>query len=189
MVSASEVRSIKVKVVDKETLSPIKGVVIYYLLETVGVNKILGFIPALGGSLFRYRVIEEYNTGLTNTRIRQNIDFTILVAYYCDSLFNDFMKSIFHLSLVFLLIVFVGCNNAKDQSSQNPNIILIMADDMGYECLSCNGSTSYQTPVLDKLAEGGIRFTHCISQPLCTPSRVKIMTGQYNFRNYGNGYC
>jgi arylsulfatase A len=59
-----------------------------------------------------------------------------------------------------------------------------MADDMGYECLGANGSTSYKTPVLDGLASKGIRFTNCISQPLCTPSRVKIMTGKYNYRNY-----
>ncbi len=65
-----------------------------------------------------------------------------------------------------------------------PNIILIMADDLGYECLGCYGSTSYKTPVLDELARTGIRFDHCYSQPLCTPSRVQIMTGQYNFRNY-----
>ncbi len=59
-----------------------------------------------------------------------------------------------------------------------------MADDLGYECLSSYGSLSYQTPHLDKLAQTGVRFTHCYSQPLCTPSRVQIMTGQYNFRNY-----
>jgi arylsulfatase A len=59
-----------------------------------------------------------------------------------------------------------------------------MADDMGYECLSCNGSTEYLTPNLDRLAAEGIRFEHCYSQPLCTPSRVKIMTGQFNYRNY-----
>ncbi len=61
-----------------------------------------------------------------------------------------------------------------------------MADDLGYECLGCYGSKSYKTPVLDKLAATGMRFEHCYSQPLCTPSRVKIMTGQYNFRNYVN---
>ena len=67
---------------------------------------------------------------------------------------------------------------------ERPNIILIMADDLGYECLSAYGSASYQTPELDRLAESGMRFTHCYSQPLCTPSRVQIMTGRYNFRNY-----
>ncbi|MBJ6366898.1 sulfatase-like hydrolase/transferase [Snuella sp. CAU 1569] len=59
-----------------------------------------------------------------------------------------------------------------------------MADDMGYECLSSNGSIAYNTPNLDHLASNGIRFSKCISQPLCTPSRVKIMTGLYNYRNY-----
>jgi arylsulfatase A len=65
-----------------------------------------------------------------------------------------------------------------------PNIILMMSDDMGYECLSCNGALSYQTPHLDELAKNGIRFTNAYSQPLCTPSRVKIMTGRYNSENY-----
>ncbi len=69
-------------------------------------------------------------------------------------------------------------------SKTRPNIVLIMADDLGYECLGCYGSTSYKTPVLDELAHTGIRFDHGYSQPLCTPSRVQIMTGQYNFRNY-----
>ncbi len=83
--------------------------------------------------------------------------------------------------LIFLLIVVL---TACKENEQPPNIVLIMADDMGYECLGCNGSTEYATPNLDRLAENGIRFEHCYSQPLCTPSRVKIMTGQYNFRNY-----
>ena len=65
-----------------------------------------------------------------------------------------------------------------------PNIILIMADDLGYECLGANGSTHYKTPRLDAMAHEGMRFTHAYSQPLCTPSRVQIMTGKYNFRNY-----
>ena len=65
-----------------------------------------------------------------------------------------------------------------------PNIVLIMADDMGYEALSVNGSEACQSPNLDKLAAGGVRFTNCFAQPLCTPSRAKIMTGQYNVRNY-----
>ena len=65
-----------------------------------------------------------------------------------------------------------------------PNVILIMADDLGYETLGTYGSASYKTPVLDELAATGMKFNHCYSQPLCTPSRVQIMTGQYNFRNY-----
>jgi len=59
-----------------------------------------------------------------------------------------------------------------------------MADDLGYECLGANGGTSYHTPFLDELAKTGVRFDHCHSQPLCTPSRVQIMTGMNNIRNY-----
>ncbi len=77
-----------------------------------------------------------------------------------------------------------SCHLLKNRQKRKPNIILIMADDLGYEGLGCYGSLSYQTPNLDRLAKTGVRFTHCFSQPLCTPSRVQIMTGQYNFRNY-----
>ncbi len=69
-------------------------------------------------------------------------------------------------------------------AAEKPNIILIMADDVGYECFGCYGSRQYQTPNIDGLARRGMRFEHCYSQPLCTPSRVKIMTGRYNARNY-----
>ncbi len=73
---------------------------------------------------------------------------------------------------------------AAASSAGRPNIVLIMADDLGYETIGANGGTSYRTPVLDAMAERGIRFEHCHAQPLCTPSRVKIMTGIYNVRNY-----
>jgi arylsulfatase A len=65
-----------------------------------------------------------------------------------------------------------------------PNIILVMADDMGYECISANGGKSYQTPTFERIADEGMRFSNCYSQPVCTPSRNKIMTGKYNWRNY-----
>ena len=67
---------------------------------------------------------------------------------------------------------------------KKPNIILILADDIGYECMGANGGQSYKTPALDKMAAAGLRFDHCYSQPLCTPSRVQAMTGIYNVRNY-----
>ena len=70
------------------------------------------------------------------------------------------------------------------QKNQRTNIVLIMVDDFGYECLNCNGGTSYKTPIIDKTAAQGLRFTNCHSNPVCTPTRVKIMTGKYNFRNY-----
>lgn len=82
----------------------------------------------------------------------------------------------------FSFLALVTCNKNKTKSM--PNVILIMADDMGYECLSCYGSLAYKTPVLDSLASHGMLFGQCHSQPLSTPSRVKLMTGLYNYRNY-----
>lgn len=69
-------------------------------------------------------------------------------------------------------------------SEVRPNIVLIMADDFGYECVGANGCVAYATPRLDELARTGMRFEHCHVQPLCTPTRVQLMTGQYNDRNY-----
>ena len=82
-----------------------------------------------------------------------------------------------------------SCTSLSDRlagktPARKPNIVFIMADDIGCEVLGCYGGTSYKTPNLDKLAETGIRFTHCYSSPVCAPSRVKIMTGRYGFRNY-----
>ena len=73
---------------------------------------------------------------------------------------------------------------AEQRPDKRPNIILIMADDFGYECVTCNGGQSYRTPRLDAMAAGGMRFTQCHSQPVCTPTRVQIMTGRCNSRNY-----
>jgi arylsulfatase A len=73
---------------------------------------------------------------------------------------------------------------AAAANSSKPNIILIMADDLGYETIGANGGESYKTPNLDRLAAGGMRFERCQVQPLCTPTRVQLMTGMSNARNY-----
>lgn len=67
---------------------------------------------------------------------------------------------------------------------RRPNVLMILSDDLGFECLSCYGSLSYRTPNLDRFASQGVRFTHGYAQPLCTPTRVQLMTGQYNDRNW-----
>ena len=72
----------------------------------------------------------------------------------------------------------------RPAAGRRPNVILIMADDMGYEALACNGGTSFATPLFDRMTAEGMRFTNCYAQPVCTPSRVKIMTGRSNARNY-----
>ena len=89
------------------------------------------------------------------------------------------------LRFVIAILCFVLCCSARYvPAADRPNIVLIMADDMGYEALSSNGSLDYQTPYLDGLAAQGFRFEHCYSQPICTPTRVKLMTGLSNRRNY-----
>lgn len=82
-----------------------------------------------------------------------------------------------------ILTAIAGSTPAAD-SATRPNVVLIMADDLGFETIGANGGTSYPTPVLDQLAATGMRFTNCFAQPLCTPTRVQLMTGQYNIRNY-----
>lgn len=71
-----------------------------------------------------------------------------------------------------------------DAQASKPNLILIMADDLGYETLGCNGGESYATPHLDRMAAEGVRFANCYVQPVCTPTRVELMTGMSNVRNY-----
>lgn len=68
--------------------------------------------------------------------------------------------------------------------SDRPNVILILADDLGYETLGTYGGASYATPVLDRLAASGVRFDNAHAVPLCTPTRVSLMTGKYNWRNW-----
>jgi len=88
-----------------------------------------------------------------------------------------------HFFILFIWIIFLGCGQSGEEQTQT-NVILIMADDLGFETIGCYGGESYSTPHLDRLAMEGMKFTHCFANPLCTPSRVQIMTGKYNFRNY-----
>ncbi|MXW00183.1 MAG: sulfatase-like hydrolase/transferase [Holophagales bacterium] len=68
--------------------------------------------------------------------------------------------------------------------SERPNILLVLIDDLGFEAIGAYGGASYKTPNIDQLAAEGVRFTHAYSTPLCSPSRLKLMTGRYNSRNY-----
>ena len=66
-----------------------------------------------------------------------------------------------------------------------PNIIYILADDLGIGDVSAYGSDSNHTPIIDNLAKNGIRFQHMYTAPLCGPSRAMILTGRYAFRTGG----
>lgn len=86
--------------------------------------------------------------------------------------------------LLFVGYLLTGTCLLVGGATASPNIIVIMADDMGYECIGANGGTTYATPNIDQMATKGMRFEHCYSNPACTPSRVQIMTGLYNVYNY-----
>ena len=88
---------------------------------------------------------------------------------------NKFMLTVFGFTSMMLI---------AQTNIQKPNIVLIMADDLGYECVNSYGGTSYNTPNLSVLANTGMQFENCHSQPICTPSRVKLMTGKSNKKNH-----
>jgi arylsulfatase A len=69
------------------------------------------------------------------------------------------------------------------EQPNKPNIAIILADDLGVECLSSYGGTSLKTPNIDKLAKEGMRFTRCFANPYCSPSRGSLLTGRYPFKN------
>ena len=73
--------------------------------------------------------------------------------------------------------------NAADAANEKPNIVFILADDLGWRDLGCYGSTFHATPNLDRLAARGMRFTQAYAaSPLCSPTRSSILTGQYPAR-------
>ena len=87
------------------------------------------------------------------------------------------------------LILLIGCllaapAAAAGESPDRPNVVVILADDLGRELLSTYGGTSYTTPHLDRLAREGLTFETCYATPLCSPSRVELLTTQYSFRSY-----
>ena len=92
-------------------------------------------------------------------------------------------------SLLFLLgICFLGCMNPQSKTASTPNIIYILADDLGYGELGAYGQTKIKTPNLDRLAAGGMRFTqHYTGAPVCAPSRYMLLTGTHAGHAYIRG--
>lgn len=88
------------------------------------------------------------------------------------------LKFVYTLAFALLFISPAVLSAAESQ----PNILLIMADDVGSDAIGCYGGQSYPTPHIDQLAQGGLKFTQAYSMPVCHPSRVCLMTGRYPFR-------
>jgi len=87
-------------------------------------------------------------------------------------------------ALFFGLLAIVPINAMYAQKNEQPNIIIILTDDLGYGDLSAYGATELQTPNIDQLANGGVRFTNgYATSATCTPSRYAMLTGEYPWRN------
>ncbi len=97
---------------------------------------------------------------------------------------RPFAKSVFCL----LALLLIRTNVESAEAAERPNVIVIMADDLGYGDVSCYGATSLKTPHIDTLAAEGLRFTsgYC-SASTCTPTRYSLLTGTYAFRGKRTG--
>jgi len=92
------------------------------------------------------------------------------------------VRSIPSLLLFAALCAFVRSSSGAES---RPNILFILADDLGIDGVSCYGADRHKTPNIDKLAASGTRFETCYAAPLCGPSRCLLMTGRYAFRTGG----
>ena len=90
------------------------------------------------------------------------------------------------LALAMTLLALIGSETAFAQQNNKPNVVFILADNVGYGDLGSYGGGELRgapTPRLDALAQEGLRFTQFLVEPACTPSRAALMTGQYSIRN------
>ena len=88
--------------------------------------------------------------------------------------------------MLFVTLILVGCKQTKNDSKleQKPNVLIILADDLGYGDISTYGQTQYQTPNIDKIGEEGIIVTSFyVPTPYCAPSRGSLLTGRFPLRH------
>ena len=83
---------------------------------------------------------------------------------------------------VLLLYFLTGCTGVANKKEEKPNIIFILADDLGWEDVGFMGSKYFETPNLDKLAKESMVFNQAYMYPTCSPSRAALLTGRQSFR-------
>lgn len=92
------------------------------------------------------------------------------------------------LSSILCCTIFTSCSNTKNNSDRLPNVVFILADDLGYGDLSCYGQTKFETPHIDQLAKEGLVFTqHYSGSTVCAPSRSSLFTGQHTGHTFIRG--
>jgi len=77
----------------------------------------------------------------------------------------------------------VGSMRGGGEGEGRPNVVVMIADDLGFECLGAYGGESYKTPNLDRLARSGMMFRQHFGTPVCSPARAQMLTGRYSFRS------
>jgi len=88
------------------------------------------------------------------------------------------MKNIY--TFLFLYITVISCNSVINKNTELPNVIIILADDLGYADVGFNGSKDIKTPHIDDIAKNGVVFSEgYVSYPVCGPSRAGLITGRY----------
>jgi arylsulfatase A len=104
--------------------------------------------------------------------------------YILENIFRKSYVKAIAMSTLPVVGAFLNPSGAEAQQGQTkkPNIIFILADDLGIGDVGCYGADNYKTPNIDKLASQGIRFTNAYTAPLCGPSRATILTGRHLFR-------
>lgn len=86
------------------------------------------------------------------------------------------------MKLIHIFLSLLLLTNASIAQVKKPNIVFILADDLGIDGVGAYGADFFKTPIIDKLAKEGIRYTNAYTVPLCGPSRALLMTGRYGFR-------
>ena len=106
-----------------------------------------------------------------------------------EKVFNLKLQTTFAVMIVSLQFGISGCQTDSDVKIKTPNIVFIVADDLGVHQLGCYGSTYYETPNIDGLAENGIKFTNAYAAAtVCSPTRASILTGKYPARLHLTDY-
>ena len=98
------------------------------------------------------------------------------------------MKTVYYILITTLCLFICSCHESDTDKNENPNIIYILADDLGYGELGCYGQTIIETPNIDALAASGMTFTqHYSGAPVCAPARCILLTGKHAGHAYVRG--
>lgn len=133
---------------------------------------------------------------LTRKYAEQNFPLTILIesqnamliapehfVLMCHRSISQTMEqTMTRIPSIFLFCCLAGCMTCT--AAEGPNVVLILADDLGYGDLSCFGQNAYSTPAIDRLAAEGVKATdYYVPVPYCAPSRASLLTGRFPLRH------